>query len=81
MQFIVKHGEAVDGGGLAAEHERAKRDRLGDGAYGVDFCRRVVAFRPDPDRQFDRSMTVLGGVGVDVFSGVFCVGLQRGDQL
>ena len=80
LQFVVEDGEAVDGGGLAAEHERPKRDRLGSCADGVDFRRRVVAFRPDPDRQFARRLAVLGGVGVDLFAWVFCVGLQGGDQ-
>ena len=80
LQFVVEYGEAVDGGGLAAEYKRTKRDRLGTCADGVDFRRRIVAFRPDPDRQFARRLTVLDGVGVDLFAGVFCVGLQRGDQ-
>ena len=77
MEFVIEHGEAVNGGGLAAEHEWAERDRQGAGANGVDFRRRVVAFWSDPDRQFIRRLTMLCGISIDVFSGMFCVGLQR----
>ena len=37
LQLVVEDGEAVDGGGLAAEYERPKRDRQGTGADDVDF--------------------------------------------
>ena len=52
LQFVVEDGEAVDGGGLTAEDEWAKRDRQGTGTDGVDLSRGVVALGADPDGQF-----------------------------
>ena len=80
MEFVVEHGEAVNGGGFATEHERAECDRQGTGANGVDFRWSVVALRSDPNRQFARRLAMLCGISIDVFAGMFCVGLQRGNQ-
>ena len=79
MEFVIEHGEAVNGGGLATEHERAECDRQGTGANGVDFRRSVVALWSDPDRKFARRLAMLSGISIDMFAGMFCVGLQRGN--
>ena len=50
LKFVIEYGEAVNGSGLAAEDERAERDRQGAGANCVDFRRSVVALWSDPDR-------------------------------
>ena len=80
LKFVIEYGEAVNGSGFAAEHEGAECDRQGAGPNGVDFRRSIVALWSNPDRKFARRLAMLSGISSDVFPGVFCVGLQRGNQ-
>ena len=79
LKFVIEYGEAVNGSGLAAEHEGTECDWQGAGANSVDFRRSVVALWSDPDRKFARRLAMLSGISIDMFAGMFCVGLQRGN--
>ena len=80
LKFVIEYGEAVNGSGFAAEHEGTECDRQGAGANSVDFRRSVVALWSDPDRKFARRLAMLSGISIDMFAGMFCVRLQRGNQ-
>src|ERR1041385_2887317 len=78
LQFVIQDREAIDGGGLSAQHERAEADRQGAPAVnGLSWGGGKTASGPTPDTTRLRKPASLSRKSPEVFGSRPTVGLQR----